>query len=135
MKLVFKKLKEDAKVPVMSKGNAPAFELYAYLDEDKVLFPGDIKLIRTAITFQMDERELADLAALIMPANELVSEKQIYLANNIGVISGDYKGEIVVALINNSKVMRTISNGEKIARLVVTRVSIPKLNVDDVKKS
>lgn len=135
MKLVFKKLKEDAKVPTMSKGKAPAFELYAYLDEDKVLFPGDIKIIRTAISFQMDERELPDLSAVLMPANELVKEKQIYLANNIGVIAGDYKGEIAVAVINGSKVMRTISNGEKIARLVVTRLSIPNLTAGDVKKS
>ncbi len=135
MKLVFKKVKEDAKVPTVSKGKAPAFELYAYLDEDKVLFPGDIKIIRTAIAFEMKEREFPDLSLLLMPANELVTEKQIYLANNIGVIAGDYKGEIAVALMNGSKVMRTISNGEKIARLVVTRVSIPSLTAGDIKKN
>ncbi len=135
MKLVFKKVKEDAKVPTLVKEKAPFFELYAYLDEDKILFPGDIKLIRTGIAFEMKEMEVPDLSALILPSNEMIKDKQIYLANNIGVISGTYKGEVAVALVNGSKVMRTISNGEKIARLVVTRVSIPNMTAGETKKS
>lgn len=125
MKLKFKKTVENARVPTLSQGKTPAFELYAILDEDKVLFPGDIKLFRTGIAFSMEEREFPDMSAMILPHEELVREKGIYLANNIALIGGDYKGEITVALINNSKVMRTISDGEKIARLIVTRVQVP----------
>lgn len=131
MKLKFKKTAESARVPTLSRGKTPAFELYAMLDEDKVLFPGDIKLFRTGIAFSMEEREFPDMSAMMLPTEELIKDKGIYLANNIALIGGDYKGEITVALINNSKVMRTVSDGEKIARLIVTRVQVPTVNAGE----
>lgn len=127
MKLKFQKLNPKAAVPMLEKGNPPAFSLKAMLDEDKVLFPGDMKLFHTGISFSMEEKELPDMSIMVLPPEELVKEKGIYLVNNIALLGGDYKGEIIIALINSSKVMRTISDGEKIARLIVTRVQVPRI--------
>lgn len=133
MKLVFKKVAQTAKTPVLLKGKTPSFLLFAHLDEDRVLFPGDIKIIKTGVAFSMEEKELPDLAVLVMPSDEMVKEKGIYLANGLAVIAGNYNGEVAVAVINASKVMRSISDGDQIAKLVVTRLQIPGLSADDIK--
>ena len=134
LKLVFKKLRETAKTPVLTKGNPPAFMLFANLDEDRILFPGDIKVIRTGITFSMQEKEFPDLSVLVMPSEEMVKEKGLYLANGLAVIAGEQKGEICVAVINSSKVMRSISDGDQIAKLVVTRIQVPGLSAENFKQ-
>ncbi len=132
MKIMFKKVAETAKTPVLSKSKTPAFLLFAHLEEDRVLFPGDIKIIRTGVIFSMEEREMPDLAALVMPSDEMVKEKGIYLANGVAVIAGDFKGEVAVAVINSSKVMRTISDGDQIAKLVVTRIQVPGISSENI---
>ena len=64
----------------------------------------------------------------------MVKEKGLYLANGLAVIAGEQKGEICVAVINSSKVMRSISDGDQIAKLVVTRIQVPGLSAENFKQ-
>ena len=49
----------------------------------------------------------------------LATKKGLAPANKVGVIDSDYRGEIIVALHNHSTVPQTISQGEKIAQLII----------------
>ena len=49
----------------------------------------------------------------------LACKKGLAPANKVGVIDSDYRGEIMVALYNQSNEPRTIADGERIAQLVI----------------
>ena len=49
----------------------------------------------------------------------LATKKGLAPANKVGVIDSDYRGEIIVALHNHSTVPQTISQGERIAQLII----------------
>jgi len=53
----------------------------------------------------------------------LASKHGITLANCVGVIDSDYTGEIKVALVNLSNNEYTVTNGERIAQLVIMEVA------------
>jgi dUTP pyrophosphatase len=49
----------------------------------------------------------------------LASKKGLAPANKVGVIDADYRGEIMVALYNQSSCDQTVEQGERIAQLVI----------------
>ena len=57
---------------------------------------------------------------LVYARSGLATKKGLAPANKVGVIDSDYRGEIMVALYNQSCETRTISNGERIAQMVIT---------------
>ena len=59
-------------------------------------------------------------AGLIYARSGLACKRGLAPANKVGVVDSDYRGEVMVALHNNSAVEQTISAGERIAQLVVT---------------
>ena len=56
---------------------------------------------------------------LVYPRSGLATKQGLRLANSVGVIDSDYRGEIIVALHNDSQMVQYIENGERIAQLVV----------------
>ena len=50
----------------------------------------------------------------------LATREGLRPANCVGVIDSDYRGEVMVALHNDSPVPRTVKHGERIAQLVLT---------------
>ena len=59
-------------------------------------------------------------AGLIYARSGLASKKGLAPANKVGVVDADYRGEIMVALHNHSNKVQTISDGERIAQLVIS---------------
>ena len=55
----------------------------------------------------------------------------ISLANGVGVVDSDYRGEVGVALINNGNKDFTVENGMRIAQMVITPILTPDLIVSD----
>ena len=49
----------------------------------------------------------------------------ITLSNCVGVVDSDYRGEVKVGLINLSDKDYTITNGERIAQIVIAPVIMP----------
>jgi dUTP pyrophosphatase len=50
----------------------------------------------------------------------------VSLANCVGVIDSDYRGEIKVPLINHSDKPYTVKNGDRIAQMVIMPVIVPE---------
>ena len=67
--------------------------------------------------------------ALICARSGLSVKHGINLANSVGVIDSDYRGELIVGLINQSSTAYTISPGERIAQMLIMPVMQCKLEI------
>ena len=56
---------------------------------------------------------------MIFARSGLASKRGLAPANKVGVVDADYRGEVMVALYNQSGETQVISHGERIAQLVV----------------
>ena len=125
MKLIFKKLKENAVIPHRATAGSAGFDLSACIDNPITLLPGQICSVSTGLAVQP---ECGDAALLIFPRSGLASKHGVSLANCVGVVDIDYRGEILVPLINHGSKSFTVENGMRIAQLVVTPVIIPEIS-------
>lgn len=128
MKLIFKKLSEKAVVPSRATKGSAGMDVCACLDEPVTLQSGEIKMIPTGLTAQTD---CDDVAMLIYPRSGLSTRHGVSLANCVGVVDSDYRGEWFIPLINHGKEPFTVEHGMRIAQLIPTRILIPEVEVSD----
>lgn len=124
MTLKIKKLNENAVVPHRATSGSAGLDLSACIDTDITIEPGEIKLIPTGLSAAPDNE---NCALMIYPRSGLASKHGIALANCVGVVDSDYRGEIKVPLINHGKDAFTVTQGMRIAQLVVTPVLLPEI--------
>ena len=55
----------------------------------------------------------------IFARSGLASKEGLRPANCVGVVDSDYRGEVKVALHNDTNELRTVQHGERIAQLVI----------------
>lgn len=115
MKLKIKKLNENAKIPTYGTEFSAGADLYALLENDVIILPGETHLIKTGISLEIPE----GYVGLIYPRSGLATKKGLAPANKVGVIDSDYRGEIMVALFNHGKNSQKIENGERVAQIVI----------------
>ena len=126
MKIIFKKIHENAVIPSRATESSAGLDISACLDEPVTLNQGEIKMIPTGLNAQTD---CTDVAMLIYPRSGLSSKYGVSLANCVGVVDSDYRGEWFIPLINHGKEPFTVTNGMRIAQLVPTRVLFPEIEV------
>ncbi|MBO4413377.1 MAG: dUTP diphosphatase [Clostridia bacterium] len=124
MELKIKKLRDGAKLPYYATDGAAAGDLYALLDGPVTLSPGERKLIPTGISIALPDK---NCVAVICARSGMAYKRGIALANGIGVIDSDYRGEIMVAVINNDENEQTIENGERIGQMMILPVIRPEI--------
>lgn len=122
-----KKLNERAVVPTYGTQYSAGADLYALLENDVVIQPGETLLIHTGISLEIPE----GYAGLIYARSGLASKKGLAPANKVGVIDSDYRGEVMVALHNHSNVPQAVSDGERIAQLVIAPFLKAQFNLAD----
>ncbi len=110
-----KKLNDAAILPSYGSEYAAGADLYALCEADVTIEPSQTILIHTGISMEIPR----GYAGLIYARSGLASKKGLAPANKVGVVDADYRGEIMVALHNHGSVPQTISNGERIAQLVI----------------
>jgi len=116
MKVNIKKLDERAVIPTFGSEFSAGADLYAVCDSDVTVNPSKTVLIHTGLSMEIPE----GYAGLIYARSGLASKKGLAPANKVGVVDADYRGEVMVALHNHGSTAQTVSNGERIAQLVVT---------------
>jgi len=132
MTINFKKLNPDAKAPLRATQSSAGADFYAFLREDVVVNAGQRLLIPTGIAVEIP----VGYGGFVFPRSSLSSKHGITLANCVGVIDADYRGEVGVALINHSDTAYTVSNGDRIAQLVIARVEmIEFIETDELPES
>ena len=128
MQLTFQKLKENAIIPTRATNASAGLDICACLDEPVTLEAGDIKMIPVGLTAEPD---CDDVALLIYPRSGLSTKFGVSLANCVGVVDSDYRGEWFIPLINHGKAPFTVEHGMRIAQLVPTKVLFPDIEVSE----
>ena len=115
--LKIKRLRDNARIPARASAGAAACDLRAAIDEDIVIAPGQRAGIPTGIAIELENKSLV---ALVFSRSGHGINSGVSLTNSVGVIDSDYRGEICVGLINHGTQPFTVSDGDRIAQLVVT---------------
>ncbi len=115
MKIALRKMTENAQIPVRGSLQAAGYDLFADLSEAVAILPQETKMVGTGIACAIPEGYFGGIYA----RSGLSAKEGLRPANCTGVVDSDYRGEIKVALHNDSKESRTILPGQKIAQMVV----------------
>jgi len=116
-----KKLKAGATLPTYGSAEAAGADLYACLDADVVIAPGQTAFVPTGLAMEIPK----NCAGLIYARSGLACKRDLAPANKVGVIDSDYRGEFMVALHNHGSQSQTVCHGDRIAQLVITPVLTP----------
>lgn len=116
-----KKLRENAILPTYGSAEAAGADLYACLDGDITIAPGESAFVPTGLSMEIPQ----SCAGLIYARSGLACKRGLAPANKVGVIDSDYRGEFMVVLHNHGTQAQTICHGERIAQLVITPVLTP----------
>lgn len=115
------------KIEVINKGRQPlpayataqsaGMDLRANIPESFTLHPLERRLIPTGLYIALPE----GYEAQVRPRSGLALKHGITVLNSPGTIDSDYRGELMVLLINLSQNPFTVNDGERIAQLVIAR--------------
>lgn len=118
MKLQFKRLHPDAQLPRRQSEHAAGYDLNSV--ETVKLYPGQRQAIRTGIAVALPE----GTAGFLWPRSGMaVKQGADRLA---GLVDADYRGEVLVALINHGLADIDIKTGDRIGQMVVSPVLTPE---------
>lgn len=107
-------LNEYAKVPTRGSAYAAGYDLYAAIDRPIIIFPGDTVSVTTGLAIEIPE----DYFGAIFARSGLATKRGLRPANCVGVVDADYRGEVIVAIHNDSDKIQQIEPGERIAQMV-----------------
>ena len=113
--LKIKLLNDKAKVPTRGSEKAAGWDLYAAIEAPITIKAFETEKISTGIAVALPE----DTFGGIYARSGLATKKGLRPANCTGVIDEDYRGEVIVALHNDTRNDWVIEPGERIAQLVV----------------
>lgn len=104
-------------LPTYATEQSAGMDLRANLDEPIVLQPLQRALIPTGLFMALP----AGYEAQVRPRSGLAIKKGITVLNSPGTIDADYRGEVCVILVNLSNEPFTVSDGERVAQMVIAR--------------
>ena len=119
IKAMSPKIGTDIPFPFYASAGAAGMDLCACVDEAVTIAPRQIVSLPTGIAIALPS---ADYVALVFARSGLGIKHGIALANGVGVIDSDYRGEIRVGLVNQSDSPYTIQPGDRVAQLAVVPV-------------
>lgn len=123
VKMNIKKLKADATIPTKGSACAAGLDLYAYVERGAVDIPtGTTVKIGTGIATEIPD----GCFGAVFARSGLATKRGLRPSNCVGVVDSDYRGEVIVALHNDSDKCETIHHGDRIAQLVI----MPYISVD-----
>lgn len=111
--LTLKLVNENARIPTVGSNGAAGYDLYSC--EKASIIPGETTVIHTGICVAIPEGQFAGIYA----RSGIATKKGLRPANCVGVIDSDYRGEIMVALHNDSSELQEIKTGDRIAQMII----------------
>ena len=117
MKINIKKLRENVSIPARASESAAGYDLCAWFADDGwiIILPHQTVKIYTGIAVEIP----VDCFGAIFARSGIAAQKGLRPANCVGVVDSDYRGELIVALRNDTDDAQTVANGERIAQLVI----------------
>ena len=117
--VIFKRLDDRAQAPAYATPGAAAADLCALLDAPLTVQPMQRVLVPTGLAIEFPG---ADCVALVYARSGLSIKHGLCMANGVGVIDSDYRGELKVPMINLGAEAYTIAPGERVAQLCIAPV-------------
>ena len=107
----------DLPLPKYKTIGSAGMDIYARLDVPVELESLERVLIPTGLFIELPEGHEAQ----IRPRSGLAIKNGISVLNSPGTIDADYRGEIMVILVNLSKEIFTVNNGDRIAQMIIAK--------------
>ena len=104
-------------LPTYATAQSAGMDLRANIEAPQILKPMERKLIATGLYIALPE----GYEAQIRPRSGLALNHGITVSNTPGTIDADYRGEIMVLLVNFSDKEFVINDGERIAQMVIAQ--------------
>lgn len=123
MKLKIKRLTENARIPLRATPGSAGMDLYTVIDGPVTLGPHKNYAFPTGIAIELPS---PDYVAYVFARSGLAMKYGVAPTNCVGVIDSDYRGEIIVNLMNHTETPQVINPGDRIAQLVISPVVIPE---------
>lgn len=117
MNIKIKRLNDLAKIPTRADVGSAGYDLYAATNCDIQIPPHANTMIGTGIAMAIPLGYFGGIYA----RSGIASKRNLRPANAVGVIDASFRGEIKVALHNDSPETKTIQAGERIAQLVIQK--------------
>lgn len=115
MNILVRKLRDDATLPAYQTAGSAAADIYACLDDDIEVLPQQRVVIPTGLALAVPDGYEAQVRA----RSGLSLSHGLSLANGVGTIDADYRGELGVIMINHGSEPVRVSSGMRIAQMVV----------------
>lgn len=109
-----------SRLPYYATGGSAGMDLSACIPEPILIPPWSRAMVRTGLAIELPSPQYV---ALVFPRSGLASRFGISLANAVGVIDSDYKGEIICSVQNNSPDPFTVNPGDRIAQILFLPVA------------
>ena len=117
----------NVSVPKYATPGSAGMDLHAYLNTNLILKPLERVLVPTGIKIAIPK----GYEAQIRPRSGLSIKNGITVINAPGTIDSDYRGEIMVPIVNISNVEFTISHGMRVAQMVFAKHEIVEFAIVD----
>ena len=109
---------EGVPLPKYMSHAASGMDIYAAVEGEICLKPGERKLIPTGFKMALPE----GYEAQVRPRSGLAIKNGISVLNTPGTVDEDYRGEVGVILVNLGSEAFTVKRGDRVAQMVIKKV-------------
>jgi dUTP pyrophosphatase len=125
IRVLVKRLKEGVPLPRYQTEDAAGLDLSACVETQVSIAPRERQLIGTGLSIALPR----GIEGQVRPRSGLALKHGVTVLNSPGTIDADYRGELRVLLVNFGEEPFVVSNGDRIAQLVIAPVSRAELEV------
>tara|TARA_B100001142_G_C13781355_1_gene441194 strand:+ start:47 stop:484 length:438 start_codon:yes stop_codon:yes gene_type:complete len=118
VKVQIKKLDPAVNLPEYKTDGASGMDLVAFLNEPINIKPKTSSLIPTGLSVAFSNQ----YEIQIRPRSGLAAKNNVSVLNTPGTIDSDYRGEIKVIIYNHGDKNFLVSNGDRIAQMILSPV-------------
>ena len=122
VKVLIKKLDQEAEIPSYKTKGASGRDLMAFIDQPIKLAPQSSCLVPTGLSVAFSE----EYEIQIRPRSGLAVKNNISVLNTPGTIDSDYRGELKIILFNHGNDEFIVNNNDRVAQMVL----MPVLKID-----
>ena len=109
------KIKTNGKTPEYATEYSAGIDLYCKTDKNIIIKPKETVKIHTGLYVEIPK----GFFGAVYPRSSTGVKKHLMLANTVGIIDSDYRGELMVFFYNYGDSDQIIENGDRLAQLVI----------------
>ena len=117
----------NVEIPTYGTEHSAGFDLAASVSEDITIAPGEVKIIPTGLAIALP----IGFEAQVRPRSGVAAKNGITVLNTPGTIDADYRGELKVILINHGTENFVVTNGMRIAQMVIAKHEVANFQIVD----